>query len=253
MAITPSEISNKDFKRNFRGYDMDEVDTFLDAIREDYEKVYKLNSTLREQVTVLREKVEQYATMESTLQNTLVLAQTASQQVKENSEKEANILIKEAEREAEIIIKDAEKKTAEINKEYEFMKQQFNAFKSRFKGMVESQLEVIEKIEIETGIMPASILDENSQSESPSKEDSTKREDNQNPDKEVLSQEAKVKDVNEVKAKDSNEAVKKDTRPYPPKGGKKPPRKDMKKDNKDNKDRNKFNTKKIDKVEKIEA
>lgn len=149
MTITPSEISNKDFKRGFRGYDMDEVDTFLDAIREDYEKIYKLNSTFKEQVIVLKEKVEHYTNMESTLQNTLVLAQTAAQQAKENSEKQAKIMIKEAEREADILIKEAEKRVSEINKEYEFTKQQFKAFKSRFRGMVESQLETIESIEIE--------------------------------------------------------------------------------------------------------
>ena len=152
MTITPNEISNKDFKKNFRGYDMDEVDTFLDSIREDYEKIYKINSTLKEQVIVLKEKVDHYTNMENTLQNTLVLAQSAAQQAKENSEKEANILIKDAERQAEALIKEGEKRLGEINKEYEFMKQQFNAFKSRFKGMVESQLETIEKIEIETGI-----------------------------------------------------------------------------------------------------
>lgn len=160
MTITPNEISNKDFKKSFRGYDMDEVDTFLDSIREDYEKIYKSNSTLKEQSIVLKEKVEQYSNMESTLQNTLVLAQTAAQQAKENSEKEAKILIKDAERQAESIIKDAEKRIAEINKEYEFTKQQFNAFKSRFKGMVESQLETIEKIEIETGILPSVLTED---------------------------------------------------------------------------------------------
>jgi cell division initiation protein len=41
MNITPNEISNKDFKKVFRGYDMDEVDEFLDALVEDYEKLYK--------------------------------------------------------------------------------------------------------------------------------------------------------------------------------------------------------------------
>lgn len=132
---------------------MDEVDTFLDALREDYEKIFRSNSNFKEQVIILKEKLDHYTNMESTLQNTLVLAQTAAQQAKENSEKEASIMVREAEREADSIIKEADKRISEINKEYEFMKQQFNAFKSRFKGMVESQLETIERIQIETGIV----------------------------------------------------------------------------------------------------
>lgn len=159
MTITPNEISNKEFKKAFRGYDMDEVDIFLDALKEDYEKVWKLNSTLKEQVIVLKEKVEQYTAMESTLQNTLVLAQSAAQQAKENSEREANILTKEAEREASIILRNSEKKVEDINKEFDAIRNQFYQFKSRFKAMVAAQLETIEKIEIGEGVMAPAVYD----------------------------------------------------------------------------------------------
>lgn len=152
LTITPNEISNKDFKRNFRGYDMDEVDIFLDALKDDYEKVLKLNSSLKEQIIVLKEKVEQYSNMENTLQNTLVLAQSAAQQAKENSEKEAGIVIKEAEREAQTLVSNAEKKVDDINKEYETIKNHFYQFKSRFKALISAQLETVEKLDIEESV-----------------------------------------------------------------------------------------------------
>ncbi len=211
MTITPNEISNKDFKKIFRGYDMDEVDTFLDSIREDYEKIYKINSTLKEQVIVLKEKVDHYTNMENTLQNTLVLAQSAAQQAKENSEKEASILIKDAERQADAIIKEGEKRLGEINKEYEFMKQQFNAFKSRFKGMVESQLETIEKIEIETGINPEVAKEEACTKEAFVKQEAPKNKKEVKPKENNINHTTKI----QITEKDLEQRNKKDRkRPY---------------------------------------
>jgi cell division initiation protein len=148
MAITPNEISNKEFKKVFRGYDIDEVDDFLENIVEDYDKLYKENMTLKEKITALNEKIEHYSNMESTLQSTLLLAQSAADQAKENSKREAELIIKEAQETASNIIKKAEQNVSEINKEIEMLKQQFNMFKSSFKALLEAQLEAVDKADI---------------------------------------------------------------------------------------------------------
>lgn len=158
MTITPNDIANKEFKKVFRGYDADEVDEFLDQIVEEYEKIYKENLNLKEKISTLNEKIEHYANIESTLQNTLVLAQSAAEQAKENSKKEAEMilnnakekseeLIKDAQNRANQIISEAQQRVLEINKEYEMLRQEFNMFRSRFKGLLQAQLETIEKFE----------------------------------------------------------------------------------------------------------
>lgn len=152
MAITPNEISNKDFKKVFRGYDIDEVDEFLEQIVEEYEKLYKENITNKEKVAALNEKLEHYSNMENTLQSTLLLAQSAAEQAKESSKKEAELIIKDAQETAAGIIKKAEDRVAEINKEYEILKQQFNMFKSRFVGLLQAQMDSIEKSAIDLGV-----------------------------------------------------------------------------------------------------
>ena len=48
MKLTPMEISNKEFKRGLRGYSVEEVDEFLDKIVEDYEGLFKENTSLKE-------------------------------------------------------------------------------------------------------------------------------------------------------------------------------------------------------------
>jgi cell division initiation protein len=149
MNITPNEISNKDFKKVFRGYDMDEVDEFLDQLVEDYEKLFKENINLKENVKVIEEKLEHYSNIETTLQNTLLLAQTTADQVKENSRRELELHIKETDEQANKIIKEAETKTAEIHMEYEKVKQDFLTFKTRFVALLEAQILSMSKIDID--------------------------------------------------------------------------------------------------------
>lgn len=158
MSITPNDIANKEFKKVFRGYDIDEVDDFLEQIVEVYERIFKENITLKEKINSLNEKIEHYSNMESTLQNTLVLAQTAAEQAKENSRRESEMILKsakdkaeemtrEAQTKASSIIAEAQQKVLDINKEYEMLKQEFKMFKSRFTGLIQAQLETLEKFE----------------------------------------------------------------------------------------------------------
>jgi cell division initiation protein len=149
MNITPNEISNKDFKKVFRGYDMDEVDEFLDQLVEDYEKLYKENINLKDNVSVLEEKIIHYSNIEATLQNTLLLAQTTADQVKENSKKEIEILLKDANTDAVNIVKKADEKVIEVNKEYEKIKYDYITFRTRFKALLEAQINSLEKTDIE--------------------------------------------------------------------------------------------------------
>lgn len=149
MNITPNEISNKEFKKVFRGYDIDEVDEFLDQLVEDYEKIYKENINLKESIVGLEDKISHYSNIEATLQNTLLLAQTTADQVKENSKKEIEILIKDANDNAANIIRKAEDRVMDINKEYERIKQDYMTFKTRFKALLEAQVESLTNTDIE--------------------------------------------------------------------------------------------------------
>ncbi len=90
MRITSMEITEKEFKKVLRGYSSEEVDEFLDKISEDYEALYKENSNQKEKLSTVQEKIDHYNKMENTIQNTLLLAQNASEQARENAKKKAN-------------------------------------------------------------------------------------------------------------------------------------------------------------------
>ncbi len=80
---TPLDIENKKFsKKMMNGYDVEEVDDFLDQLTVDYGKMYKESSELKKKIEDLEKNMEHYKAIESTLQNTLVMAQTTAEDVK---------------------------------------------------------------------------------------------------------------------------------------------------------------------------
>ncbi|MTK11102.1 MAG: DivIVA domain-containing protein [Clostridiaceae bacterium] len=147
MKITAMEITNKEFKKTIRGYSPDEVDEFLDKIAEDYENLYKENSTLKEKLSNIEDKIEHYNKMESTIQNTLLLAQNAAEQARENAKKESELIVKNANDTAQRIIDKAHHDVLQITDDFERMKQEFCKFRTKFRSFMESQLEMFDDME----------------------------------------------------------------------------------------------------------
>ncbi len=147
MRITSMDINNKEFKKGLRGYNADEVDEFLDKVAEEYEIIYKENSTLRERTSFLEEKLEHYAKIESTIQNTLLLAQNAAEQAKFCAQKESELIIKNANESSQRMVDKAHNDVLKINDEYEKTKQEFSKFRTKFRGFMNSQVEMFENLE----------------------------------------------------------------------------------------------------------
>ncbi|WP_125152226.1 DivIVA domain-containing protein [Clostridium rectalis] len=147
MKITAMDITSKEFKKGFRGYDMDEVDEFLDKIAEDYEALYKENSFLKEKLNNMEENVKHYSRMEETIQNTLLLAQNAAEQAKKAAQKESDFIIKNANETAQKLLDKAHSDVIKINDDYQNTKQEFVMFRTKFKNFMQSQIEMFEKME----------------------------------------------------------------------------------------------------------
>lgn len=65
--LTPLDIENREFKKSFRGYNVNELDEFLDDILEDYERVYKENIELKDKINVFSDQIRYYKSLEETL------------------------------------------------------------------------------------------------------------------------------------------------------------------------------------------
>lgn len=147
MKLTPVDITNKEFRKMLRGYDPEEVDEFLDQIVEDYEELFKENSLLKEKINAMNEKIEHYSKIESTIQNTLLLAQNAAEQAKMSSQKEADMVIKHANDSAKKILDKAHTDVVSITQEYDRLKQEFVKFRAKFRNFITVQMETFEDLE----------------------------------------------------------------------------------------------------------
>ena len=145
--ITPLEIENKKFsKQMMNGYSVEEVDEFLDELTVDYEKAYKESTELKNKVEELERSLVHYKTIEDTLQNTLVMAQSTAEEVKEVAKQQADQIIKEAEGNARKAAEDLSQEILMKKKELEDIKKQFDVYKAKMESLLISQLELIKDI-----------------------------------------------------------------------------------------------------------
>ena len=141
---TPLDIENKKFaKQIMNGYSVEEVDDFLDQLTVVYEKMYKEASENKRRIEELEKSIEHYKTIEGTLQNTLVMAQSAADEVKNIAKQQAEQIVKEAEGSARKSADDLTQTIVLKKKELEDVEKQFDIYKAKMESLLISQLELI--------------------------------------------------------------------------------------------------------------
>ena len=145
--ITPLDIENKRFaKQMVNGYSVEDVDDFLDELTVEYSKNYKEVSELRTKVEELNNSLVQYKTIESTLQNTLVMAQTTAEEVKNVAKQKADQIIDEAKANAQKQVDELNNEILLKQKELDDVKKQFDIYKAKMESLLISQLELLKDI-----------------------------------------------------------------------------------------------------------
>lgn len=115
MRITPMDIRQQQFTvKMFRGFDVQEVDTFLDDLADDYETLLKENQLLKEQLQALEERSRSLEDRERVLQETLVMTQRVTEEMKESARREAALLVRESELQGEKLVEAARASEASI-------------------------------------------------------------------------------------------------------------------------------------------
>ncbi len=145
--ITPLDIENKKFsKQMMNGYSVEEVDDFLDELTLDYAQNYKEVAELKSKIEKVEKDLEHYKMIESTLQNTLVMAQTAAEDVKNAAKQQADQIVNEARGTAQKQASDLDNEIITKKKALEDIKKQFDVYKAKMESLLISQLELIKDI-----------------------------------------------------------------------------------------------------------
>lgn len=145
--ITPLDIENKKFgKQMMNGYNVDEVDDFLDELTVDYEKLYKENAELKRNTDELSNNMGKYKTIESTLQNTLIMAQNTAEEVKNSAKQQAEQIVKEAELTARTRVEELNNQITIKEKELADMKKEIDVYKAKIESLLIAQLELLKDV-----------------------------------------------------------------------------------------------------------
>lgn len=143
MKLTPLEIQKKEFRKSFRGYNEDEVTEYLNKISKDYEELYRENREFEEKIGFLNERLKDYKNMEQTLKDAILMAQKTAEEVKNNAQKEKQLIIEQAVAKAAKIIDEAKQTFNRIKNQNDELKRQFSLYKTRFINFLESQYDLI--------------------------------------------------------------------------------------------------------------
>ena len=145
--ITPLDIENKKFgKQMMNGYSVEEVDDFLDDLTVDYSKNYKEISELRSKVDELNASLTHYKTIETTLQNTLLMAQETAEEVKNVAKQKADQIVDEAKVNAQKQVDELNNEIIMRQKELDDVKKQFDIYKAKMESLLISQLELLKDV-----------------------------------------------------------------------------------------------------------
>lgn len=149
--LSPLDIESKKFiKSAVVGYNRADVDKFMELVLADYEKLYRENIALKDKTNTLSDAVDHYKSMEDTMQSTLLVAQSASEEVRNNASEKARLIIEDANKKAEDIIKNANAEMQKSAEKNEQLKRDYILFKSRVIAEFETYLKTM-KSNIQNG------------------------------------------------------------------------------------------------------
>jgi len=149
LKLTPLDIKKQRFKTKMRGFDPMEVEAFLEMVADEFETVQTERSRLSEEVIKFKTQLKDYQQVEKTLQSTLMNAQESVNHSKENSRREAQIIVREAELKAEKILDEAKDRLDKMKTELTLVRAQKESLAKRLRHLLESQIELIKVLEID--------------------------------------------------------------------------------------------------------
>ncbi|MBU2447531.1 MAG: DivIVA domain-containing protein [Bacteroidetes bacterium] len=143
MRITPLSIKRQEFKRNIRGFDPDEVNTFLEIIADEVDQLIKKNDELSASANQMQKKLQDYQQIEKGLQQTLLVAQETSSRSMEASKRQAVLLIKEAEIKAKQLIDKAKADAKAIHDAVLELREQKQTIIIRLRALITAHMQMM--------------------------------------------------------------------------------------------------------------
>ncbi len=144
MRITPLDVRGHRFALKMRGYDKEEVQSFLNFVSEEFEKVVNEVNRLREEAAQLKASLGDLTERERILKETLFTAQKLSEDMKEEAKKEGRLVLREAELRGQKLVEQAQKKVSQLEDSIRGLRMERDAFERKLRALLEQHLKLLE-------------------------------------------------------------------------------------------------------------
>jgi len=149
VRLTPLDIQNHRFAQRLRGLDPEEVQAFHRIVAEDFEGLIRESERLRERILELEARVEEMAGRESLLRETLVTAQSVSEDLRRTAAKEAEVMLAEAEVRAEKLLDAAHRRVAKLAEDIREMRTLRTRLAASVRSAIETHLSILDGLSAE--------------------------------------------------------------------------------------------------------
>lgn len=137
----------KKFTSTANGYSKEEVNNFVFEVTKEYESMLNKLKNRDKEVTLLKEKLNHYKDLETTLNKAVLVAEESSNQIKKIAKDEAKLIIADAKKNASHIINDALLKAEKTEIEADQLRRSLKIYKARIKQTIEEQLTMVDDVD----------------------------------------------------------------------------------------------------------
>lgn len=144
--LTPLDVRRYEFTSALRGYDKARVDQFRDQVADELERVTRANQELDAKAKGLAEQLKQFKDRDKALNDALVSAQQLRAEIREQADREAQLIVREARAEGDRQLDQAKAEIRKLTTEIEALERVRRAYLLSLKNMVEKQLAEVEAL-----------------------------------------------------------------------------------------------------------
>ena len=151
MSLTPMDIHNQQFNTKMRGYDENEVDSYLDRIVDSFSDALDKNidlknenNKLKKELNDLNDKLTEYNNLKESLNKSLISAQANAEKIVADARQEAKKILADADQKANDKTKDLNEQYNTLNDDYELLKGKVADFRAETQKLLKDQLEQLD-------------------------------------------------------------------------------------------------------------
>lgn len=142
--LTPLDVRRFDFGHAFRGYDPVRVDQFRDQVADELDRLGRVNQDLDQKARSFHEQLRAFRERDRALNDALISAQQLRQETKEQAEREAMLIVREAQGEGERLLEEVRGEVRRVQSELDGLERSRRSYLSQMRNLISRHLSEID-------------------------------------------------------------------------------------------------------------